>query len=147
MNLKNLFLNYINDINDKSINFKLKTLEDNPKYKNEKNKGIRKQILSFLKSQRVLTSRINDYEIPFNLTILNLYQEPINDISGENISPENIDSILHIKNNKKGNHSEKNAIEYHIENDEKEYHIEKNEIEYHIENNETEYHIENDESE
>ena len=108
MNLKNLLLNYINDINDKSINFKLKTLDDNPKYKNEKNRGIRKQILSFLKSQRVLTSRINDYEMPLNLHILNILKLPINDINEENLSPENIDSILHIKNNKKGNHIEKN---------------------------------------
>ena len=47
MNLKNLLLNYINDINDKSINYKLKTLEDNPKYKNEKNRGLKKKLLAF----------------------------------------------------------------------------------------------------
>ena len=67
MNLKNLLLNYINDINDKSI-----------------------------------------YEMPLNLHILNILKLPINDINEENLSPENIDSILHIKNNKKGIHIEKN---------------------------------------
>ena len=86
MNLKNLLLNYINDINDKSINYKLKTLEDNPKYKNEKNRGLKKKLLD----------------------ILNILKLPINDINEENLSPENIDSILYIKNNKKGNHIEKN---------------------------------------
>ena len=46
--------------------------------------------------------------MPLNLHILNILKLPINDINEENLSPENIDSILYIKNNKKGNHIEKN---------------------------------------
>ena len=36
--------------------------------------------------------------MPFNLLILNLFQLYINDINEENHYPENIDSVLHIKN-------------------------------------------------
>ena len=122
MNLKNLLLIYINDRNTKLYNFKLKTLEDNPKYSNEEKIGIRKQILSYLKSQKELTSRINDHEMPFNLSLLNVFQLPINNINEENLSPENIDSVLQIENNQAGNHIENNETEYHIENNRTENH-------------------------
>jgi hypothetical protein len=118
----------------------LKTLEDNPKYSNEEKIGIRKQILSYLKSQKELTSRINDHEMPFNLSLLNVFQLPINNINEENLSPENIDSVLQIENNQAGNHIENIQAGNHIENNETGNHIENNETEYHIENNRTENH-------
>ena len=147
MNLKNLLLNYINDRNDKLNNFKLKTLEDNPKYSNEEKIGIRKQILSYLKSQKELTSSINDHEMPFNLPPFNLFQLPINDVNEENLSPENIDSVHHIENNQSGNHFENNQSGNHFENNETENHIENNEIKNSFENNEIDNHIENNQTE
>ena len=140
MNLKNSLLIYINNRNTKLNNFKLKTLEDNPKYSNEEKIGIRKQILSYLKSQKELTSRINDHEMPFNLSLLNVFQLPINNINEENLSPENIDSVLQIENNQAGNHIENIQAGNHIENNQAGNHIENNETEYHIENNRTENH-------
>ena len=122
MNLKNLLLFYINDRNDKLNNFKLKTLEDNPKYSDEEKIGIRKQILSYLKSQKELTSSINDHEMPFNLPTLNLFQLPINDINEENLSPEKIDSVHHIEKNQEGNHIENNETENHIKNNQSQNH-------------------------
>ena len=112
--------------------------------------------------------------MPFNLSLLNVFQLPINDVNEENLSSENIDSVHliennqagnHIENNQAGNHIENNQAgnhieniqagnhiendetEYHIENDETEYHIENNQAGNHIENNETEYHIENNQTE
>ena len=122
MNLKNLLLFYINDRNDKLNNFKLKTLEDNPKNSDEEKIGIRKQILSYLKSQKELTSSINDHEMPFNLPTLNLFQLPINDINEENLSPEKIDSVHHIEKNQEGNHIENNETENHIKNNQSQNH-------------------------
>ena len=140
MKLENLLLIYINDRKVKLKNFKLKTLKDNPKYSDEEKIGIRKQILSYLKSKKELTSPINDHEMTFNQPLSNLFQSPIHDINEENSSPEKIDSVYHVENNQAGNHIENNEIENHIENNEIENHIENNQTENHIENNQTENH-------
>ena len=76
----------------------------------------------------------------------NLLQLPNDEINEENLSPENIDSVNHIENNKAGNYIENNEVENNIENNETENHIENNETENHIENNQTENHIENNQT-
>ena len=147
MNLKGLLSNYINDRSDKicGLNkFKFKTLEDNPKYSEEEKMGIRKQINTYLESQKEQTSCINNllidqnqlikhdlfyHELNFNQVLPNLIQLPNDDINEENLSPENIDSVNHIENNQAGNYIENNQAENNIEN---------NEIENNIENNQTE---------
>ena len=156
MNLKGLLSNYINDRSDKicGLNkFKFKTLEDNPKYSEEEKMGIRKQINTYLESQKEQTSCINDiltgqnqlinhgsfyHELNFNQVLPNLLQLLNDDINEENLSPENIDSVNHIENNQAGNYIENNQAENNIENNEIENNIENNEIENHIENNQTE---------
>ena len=156
MNLKGLLSNYINDRSDKicGLNkFKFKTLEDNPKYSEEEKMGIRKQINTYLESQKEQTSCINNllidqnqlikhdlfyHELNFNQVLPNLLQLPNDDINEENLSPENIDSVNHIENNQAGNYIENNEAENNIENNEIENNIENNEIENHIENNQTE---------
>ena len=156
MNLKGLLSNYINDRSDKicGLNkFKFKTLEDNPKYSEEEKMGIRKQINTYLESQKEQTSCINNllidqnqlikhdlfyHELNFNQVQPNLLQLPNDDINEENLSPENIDSFNHIENNQAGNYIENNEAENNIENNEIENNIENNEIENHIENNQTE---------
>ena len=156
MNLKGLLSNYINDRSDKicGLNkFKFKTLEDNPKYSEEEKMGIRKQINTYLESQKEQTSCINDiltgqnqlinhgsfyHELNFNRLQPNLLQLPNDDINEENLSPENIDSVNHIENNQAGNYIENNQAENNIENNEIENNIENNEIENNIENNQTE---------
>ena len=104
MNLKNLLLFYVNDRIYELYSIRLKTLKYNPKYSDEEKIGIRKQILSYLKSQKELTYSINDHEMPFNLPLLNVSQLPINDINEENFSSENIDSVNQIENNQTENH-------------------------------------------
>ena len=156
MNLKGLLSNYINDRSDKicGLNkFKFKTLEDNPKYSEEEKMGIRKQINTYLESQKEQTSCINNllidqnqlikhdlfyHELNFNQVLPNLIQLPNDDINEENLSPENIDSVNHIENNQAGNYIENNQAENNIENNEIENNIENNEIENNIENNQTE---------
>ena len=156
MNLKGLLSNYINDRSDKicGLNkFKFKTLEDNPKYSEEEKMGIRKQINTYLESQKEQTSCINNllidqnqlikhdlfyHELNFNQVLPNLIQLPNDDINEENLSPENIDSVNHIENNQAGNYIENNEAENNIENNEIENNIENNEIENNIENNQTE---------
>ena len=156
MNLKGLLSNYINDRSDKicGLNkFKFKTLEDNPKYSEEEKMGIRKQINTYLESQKEQTSCINNllidqnqlikhdlfyHELNFNQVLPNLKQLPNDDINEENLSPENIDSVNHIENNQAGNYIENNQAENNIENNEIENNIENNEIENNIENNQTE---------
>ena len=156
MNLKGLLSNYINDRSDKicGLNkFKFETLEDNPKYSEEEKMGIRKQINTYLESQKEQTSCINNllidqnqlikhdlfyHELNFNQVLPNLIQLPNDDINEENLSPENIDSVNHIENNQAGNYIENNQAENNIENNEIENNIENNEIENNIENNQTE---------
>ena len=156
MNLKGLLSNYINDRSDKicGLNkFKFKTLEDNPKYSEEEKMEIRKQINTYLESQKEQTSCINNllidqnqlikhdlfyHELNFNQVQPNLLQLPNDDINEENLSPENIDSVNHIENNQAGNYIENNQAENNIENNEIENNIENNEIENNIENNQTE---------
>ena len=156
MNLKGLLSNYINDRSDKicGLNkFKFKTLEDNPKYSEEEKMGIRKQINTYLESQKEQTSCINNllidqnqlikhdlfyHELNFNQVLPNLIQLPNDDINEENFSPENIDSVNHIENNQAGNYIENNQAENNFENNEIENNIENNEIENNIENNQTE---------
>ena len=156
MNLKGLLSNYINDRSDKicGLNkFKFKTLEDNPKYSEEEKMEIRKQINTYLESQKEQTSCINNllidqnqlikhdlfyHELNFNQVLPNLIQLPNDDINEENLSPENIDSVNHIENNQAGNYIENNQAENNIENNEIENNIENNEIENNIENNQTE---------
>jgi hypothetical protein len=156
MNLKGLLSNYINDRSDKICvlnKFKFKTLEDNPKYSEEEKMGIRKQINTYLESQKEQTSCINNllidqnqlikhdlfyHELNFNQVLPNLIQLPNDDINEENLSPENIDSVNHIENNQAGNYIENNEAENNIENNEIENNIENNEIENNIENNQTE---------
>ena len=156
MNLKGLLSNYINDRSDKicGLNkFKFKTLEDNPKYSEEEKMEIRKQINTYLESQKEQTSCINDiligqnqlinhgsfyHELNFNRLQPNLLQLPNDEINEENLSPENIDSVNHIENNQAGNYIENNQAENNIENNEIENNIENNEIENNIENNQTE---------
>ena len=156
MNLKGLLSNYINDRSDKicGLNkFKFKTLEDNPKYSEEEKMEIRKQINTYLESQKEQTSCINDiligqnqlinhgsfyHELNFNQLQPNLLQLPNDEINEENLSPENIDSVNHIENNQAGNYIENNEAENNIENNEIENNIENNEIENNIENNQTE---------
>ena len=156
MNLKGLLSNYINDRSDKicGLNkFKFKTLEDNPKYSEEEKMGIRKQINTYLESQKEQTSCINNllidqnqlikhdlfyHELNFNQVLPNLIQLPNDDINEENLSPENIDSVNHIENNQAGNYIENNQAENNFENNEIENNIENNEIENNIENNQTE---------
>ena len=156
MNLKGLLSNYINDRSDKicGLNkFKFKTLEDNPKYSEEEKMGIRKQINTYLESQKEQTSCINNllidqnqlikhdlfyHELNFNQVLPNLLQLLNDDINEENLSPENIDSVNHIENNQAGNYIENNQAENNIENNEIENNIENNEIENNIENNQTE---------
>ena len=156
MNLKGLLSNYINDRSDKicGLNkFKFKTLEDNPKYSEEEKMEIRKQINTYLESQKEQTSCINDiltgqnqlinhgsfyHELNFNQLQPNLLQLPNDEINEENLSPENIDSVNHIENNQAGNYIENNQAENNIENNEIENNIENNEIENNIENNQTE---------
>ena len=156
MNLKGLLSNYINDRSDKicGLNkFKFKTLEDNPKYSQEEKMGIRKQINTYLESQKEQTSCINNllidqnqlikhdlfyHELNFNQVLPNLLQLLNDDINEENLSPENIDSVNHIEINQAGNYIENNEAENNIENNEIENNIENNEIENNIENNQTE---------
>ena len=137
MNLKNLLLFYVNDRIYELYNIRLKTLKYDPKYSDEEKIGIRKQILSYLKSQKELTYTINDHEMPFNLPLLNVSQLPINDINEENFSPENIDSVNQIENNQIGNFIENNEAGNDIENNETENRIENNQTENHFENNQT----------
>ena len=164
MNLKGLLSNYINDRIDKIFglyNIKFKTLEDNPKYSDEEKIEIRKQINTYLESQKEQTSCINDiligqnqlinhgsfyHELNFNRLQPNLLQLPNDEINEENLSPENIDLVNHIENNQAGNYIENNEVENNIENNETENHIENNETENHIENNQTENHIENNQT-
>jgi hypothetical protein len=156
MNLKGLLSNYINDRSDKicGLNkFKFKTLEDNPKYSEEEKMEIRKQINTYLESQKEQTSCINNllidqnqlikhdlfyHELNFNQVLPNLLQLLNDDINEENLSPENIDSVNHIEINQAGNYIENNEAENNIENNEIENNIENNEIENNIENNQTE---------
>ena len=156
MNLKGLLSNYINDRSDKicGLNkFKFKTLEDNPKYSEEEKIGIRKQINTYLESQKEQTSCINNllidqnqlikhdlfyHELNFNQVLPNLLQLLNDDINEENLSPENIDSVNHIEINQAGNYIENNEAENNFENNEIENNIENNEIENNIENNQTE---------
>ena len=156
MNLKGLLSNYINNRIDKIFglyNIKFKTLEDNPKYSDEEKIEIRKQINTYLESQKEQTSCINDiligqnqlinhgsfyHELNFNRLQPNLLQLPNDEINEENLSPENIDSVNHIENNQAGNYIENNQAENNIENNEIENNIENNEIENNIENNQTE---------
>ena len=155
MNLKGLLSNYINDRIDKIFglyNIKFKTLEDNPKYSDEEKIEIRKQINTYLESQKEQTSCINDnlidqnqlinhgsfyHELNFNRLQPNLLQLPNDEINEENLSPENIDLVNHIENNQAGNYIENNEVENNIENNETENHIENNQTENHIENNQT----------
>ena len=137
MNLKNLLLFYVNDRIYELYNIRLKTLKYDPKYSDVEKIGIRKQILSYLKSQKELTYTINDHEMPFNLPLLNVSQLPINDINEENLSPENIDSVNQIENNQIGNFIENNEAGNDIENNETENRIENNQTENHFENNQT----------
>ena len=164
MNLKGLLSNYINNRIDKIFglyNIKFKTLEDNPKYSDEEKIEIRKQINTYLESQKEQTSCINDiligqnqlinhgsfyHELNFNRLQPNLLQLPNDEINEENLSPENIDSVNHIENNQAGNYIENNEVENNIENNETENHIENNETENHIENNEVENNIENNQT-
>jgi hypothetical protein len=146
MNLKNLLLFYVNDRIYELYNIRLKTLKYNPKYSDEEKIGIRKQILSYLKSQKELTYTINDHEMPFNLPLLNVSQLPINDINEENLSPENIDSVNQIENNQIGNFIENNEAGNDIENNETKNRIENNQTENHFENNQTENHFENNQT-
>ena len=147
MNLKNLLLFYVNDRIYELYNIRLKTLKYDPKYSDEEKIGIRKQILSYLKSQKELTYTINDHEMPFNLPLLNVSQLPINDINEENFSPENIDSVNQIENNQIGNFIENNEAGNDIENNETKNRIENIQTESHFENNQTENHIENNQTE
>ena len=146
MNLKNLLLFYVNDRIYELYNIRLKTLKYNPKYSDEEKIGIRKQILSYLKSQKELTYSINDHEMPFNLPLLNVSQLPINDINEENLSPENIDSVNQIENNQIGNFIENNEGGNDIENNETKNRIENNQTENHFENNQTKNHFENNQT-
>ena len=146
MNLKNLLLFYVNDRIYELYNIRLKTLKYDPKYSDEEKIGIRKQILSYLKSQKELTYTINDHEMPFNLPLLNVSQLPINDINEENLSPENIDSVNQIENNQIGNFIENNEAGNDIENNETKKRIENNQTENHYENNQTENHFENNQT-
>ena len=146
MNLKNLLLFYVNDRIYELYNIRLKTLKYDPKYSDEEKIGIRKQILSYLKSQKELTYSINDHEMPFNLPLLNVSQLPVNDINEENFSPENIDSVNQIENNQIGNFIENNEAGNDIENNETENRIENNQTESHFENNQTENHFENNQT-
>ena len=156
MNLKGLLSNYVNDRSYKISglnNLKLKTLKDNPKYSDEEKTGIRKQIHTYLESQKGQTSCMNDlligqnqlinhssfyHELNFNQLLPNLSLLPNEDINEENLSPENIDSVNQIENNQEGNYIENNEVENNIENNEVENNIENNEVENHIENNQTE---------
>ena len=156
MNLKGLLSNYVNDRSDKISglnNLKLKTLKDNPKYSDEEKTGIRKQIHTYLESQKGQTSCMNDlligqnqlinhssfyHELNFNQLLPNLSLLPNEDINEENLSPENIDSVNQIENNQEGNYIENNQAGNYIENNEVENNIENNEVENHIENNQTE---------
>ena len=140
MNLKNLLLFYVNDRIYELYNIRLKTLKYDPKYSDVEKIGIRKQILSYLKSQKELTYTINDHEMPFNLPL------PINDINEENFSPENIDSVNQIENNQIGNFIENNEAGNDIENNETKNRIENNQTENHFENNQTENHFENNQT-
>ena len=165
MNLKGLLSNYVNDRSDKISglnNLKLKTLKDNPKYSDEEKTGIRKQILTYLESQKRQTSCMNDlligqnqlinhssfyHELNFNQLLPNLSLLPNEDINEENLSPENIDSVNQIENNQERNYIENNQEGNYIENNEIENNIENNEVENNIENNEVENHIENNQTE
>ena len=165
MNLKGLLSNYVNDRSYKISglnNLKLKTLKDNPKYSDEEKTGIRKQIHTYLESQKGQTSCMNDlligqnqlinhssfyHELNFNQLLPNLSLLPNEDINEENLSPENIDSVNQIENNQEGNYIENNEVENNIENNEVENNIENNEVENNIENNEVENHIENNQTE